>query len=489
MLKLSKTKSRSLAEVQLGQVKSNKNLVLIGTANSQFEDFLLSKPEKKYLRSEIESGKSSISINQYNRWIFIQLIKSEETLSFEKESMRKAACTLNDKIVDQKLKDVIIIDVNNNPDIVLAFIEGLFLSNYQFLNYLKDKEKKEFSLTNVEIFSESIGENELSELQILSEAVFSTRDLVNQPLSYLNSSCLADEIKILGKKAGFSVKVFGKEKIEELKMGGLLAVNKGSIDPPTFSILEWKPEKQKNKKPVVLVGKGIVYDTGGLSLKPTPNSMDLMKSDMAGAAAVAGTLYAMAKSKLPVHIIGLIPATDNRPDGNAYVPGDIVKMFNGLNVEVLNTDAEGRMILADALSYAKKYDPEIVIDIATLTGAAEVAVGKIGIVAMGTAKQEIIDKLAESGLNVYERIVQFPLWNEYAELIKSDIADLKNIGGKYAGAITAGKFLENFTDYPWIHLDIAGTAFLTTKDSYRGKGGTGTTVRLLFDYLKNFGEK
>jgi len=331
--------------------------------------------------------------------------------------------------------------------------------------------------------------HELSELQILIEAVYGTRDLVNQPLSYLNAVRLADEIKLLGKEAGFSVEVFGKEKIEELKMGGLLAVNKGSIDPPTFSILEWKPEKQQNKKPVILVGKGIVYDTGGLSLKPTPNSMDLMKSDMAGAAAVIGTIYAAAKSKLPVHIIGLIPATDNRPDGNAYVPGDVITMFNGLNVEVLNTDAEGRMILADALGYAKKYDPEIVIDIATLTGSAEAAVGHIGIVAMGTAKQEIIDNLAESGLNVYERIVQLPLWNEYAEMLKSDIADLKNIGGKYAGAITAGKFLERFTDYPWIHLDIAGTAFLTAKDSYRGKGGTGSPVRLLFDYLKMFAEK
>jgi leucyl aminopeptidase len=249
--------------------------------------------------------------------------------------------------------------------------------------------------------------------------------------------------------------------------------------------MEYKPKNARNKQPVILVGKGVVYDTGGLSLKPTPNSMDMMKCDMAGSAAVAGAIYAVAKAKLPVHVIGLVPATDNRPGENAYVPGDVITMFNGLTVEMLNADAEGRMILADALAYAQKYKPQLVIDLATLTGAAVAAIGTSGIVAMGTADEKTKDKLKQSGNNTFERLAEMPFWEDYDDLIKSDIADMKNIGGPYAGAITAGKFLARYIDYPWMHFDIAGPAFLTSKDGYRGKGGTGVGVRLLYDYLKN----
>jgi leucyl aminopeptidase len=267
-------------------------------------------------------------------------------------------------------------------------------------------------------------------------------------------------------------------------MGGLLAVNKGSIDPPTFTIFEWKPKNKVNKKPIVLVGKGVMYDTGGLSLKPT-NYMDTMKCDMAGGAAVAGAMYAISKAKLPVHVIGLIPATDNRPDGNAYVPGDVITMLDGTTVEVLNTDAEGRMIMADALSYAKNYDPELVIDIATLTGAAAVALGENAIVGMCTKSEKEFRALQKSGMRVNERVIEFPFWDEYKDMLKSTIADLKNIGGMYAGAITAGKFLEHFTDYPYIHLDIAGPAFIKKRDSYRVTGGTGVGVRLFFEFVKS----
>jgi len=287
------------------------------------------------------------------------------------------------------------------------------------------------------------------------------------------------------KEAGYTIEVFNKKKIESLRMGGLLAVNRGSIDPPTFSILEWKPENAVNEKPYVLVGKGVVFDTGGLSLKPTSDSMDYMKCDMGGAAAVAGALYTIAKAKLPVHVIGLVPATDNRPDGNAYVPGDVITMYDGSTVEVLNTDAEGRMILADALSYAKQYDPGLVIELSTLTGSAHAAVGKYAIVGMGNADPETMESLKSSGFNTFERIAEFPFWDDFSELLKSDIADQKNIGGKYAGAITAGKFLEKFTDYPFVHLDIAGPSFNKTQDNYRGKGGSGVGTRLLFDFFKN----
>jgi leucyl aminopeptidase len=317
------------------------------------------------------------------------------------------------------------------------------------------------------------------------EATCISRTLVNEPVNFLTATQLSKEFQKLGKEAGFNVVVFDKAKITSLKMGGLLAVNLGSIEPPTFSIMEYKPKNAKNKQPIVLVGKGVVYDTGGLSLKPTANSMDMMKCDMAGSAAVAGTMYAIAKAKLKVHVIGIVPATDNRPGGNAYVPGDVITMYNGLTVEMLNADAEGRMILADALAYAQQYKPKLVIDLATLTGAAIAAIGTSGIVTMGTADERTKNKLKQSGNNVYERLAEMPFWDDYDDLIKSDIADMKNIGGPYAGTITAGKFLARYIDYPWIHFDIAGPAFLTAKDGYRGKGGTGVGVRLLFDYLKN----
>jgi leucyl aminopeptidase len=195
-----------------------------------------------------------------------------------------------------------------------------------------------------------------------------------------------------------------KAKIKQLKMGGLIAVNLGSIQPPTFTIMEWKPKNAVNKKPVVLVGKGVVYDTGGMSLKPTPNSMDFMKCDMGGGAAVGGAIYAIAKAKLPVHVVALVPATDNRPDGDAYVPGDVITMMSGKTVEVLNTDAEGRLILADALHYAKRYKPELVLEFSTLTGAAAAAIGPMGIVCMGDVLDTTRKALHTAGDNVYERL-------------------------------------------------------------------------------------
>jgi len=442
--------------------------------------------ELKYIEEKIKQDAPVISVNSYSRWSFIQVIEEGKAQYAINEELRKAAAKIYAVIKENKIETIVLAEDENQPDAILAFAEGLALSHYQFLKYLKERDEKRSSLHHLMICSKSIRGKQVAQLTYLLEAVYRCRDLVNEPLSYLTAPQLAREIQKLGKEAGFMVEVFNKKKIEALKMGGLLAVNKGSVDPPTFSILEWKPDRPKNRKPLILVGKGVVYDTGGLSLKPTKNSMDYMKSDMSGAAAVAGAIYAVSKAKLPVHVIGLIPATDNRPDGNAYVPGDVVKMYNGTTVEVLNTDAEGRMILADALSYAGRYDPELIIDLATLTGAAAVAIGKYGIVGMGNADRKYFDRLEESGNAVFERIVEFPFWDEYNELLKSDIADVKNIGGRDGGAITAGKFLERFTECPYLHLDIAGPAFLDREDSYRGKGGTGVGVRLLFDFLKHY---
>jgi leucyl aminopeptidase len=367
-----------------------------------------------------------------------------------------------------------------------ALTESLQLSAYKFGKYKTNGNEKP-TVTQTSFFTALSGaEAAIKKGEKIAEAVCIARDLVNEPVITLTAEALAKAAEGFGKRYGFSVEILNKSKIKALKMGGLLAVNTGSPLPPTFTILEYKPDHPVNEKPVVLVGKGVVYDTGGLSLKPTTKSMDFMKSDMAGAAAVIGAFCGIASLGLNVHVIGLLPATDNRPGGNAYVPGDVIRMHDGSTVEVLNTDAEGRMLLADALSYAKRYDPGLVIDLATLTGAAVVAIGKAGLAMMGTASDTLKNQLKSAGERVYERLVEFPLWEEYGEQLKSDIADLSNLGGRDAGAITAGKFLEHFTDYPWIHLDIAGAAWLHSQDSYRGKNGTGTGVRLLISFLSDY---
>ncbi len=461
------------------------SIVLIGKSTAKIKPWLKSDQEKEYLKFCLNNKKKQFVFNQYPRWILVHLIDDQKKSFASLEDTRKASRIMSDLVNDRKLTSVTLIGLEKKNDHLLAFAEGLALSNYQFNKYLNKKEDKANSLKTIKVLLRD-SSKAVKELDQICRAVYRTRDLVNEPLSTLTAVKLSKEIENMGKEAGFDVETFHKKKIKSLRMGGLLAVNKGSIDPPTFSILTWKPEKPRNDKPIVLVGKGVVYDTGGLSLKPTNDAMDYMKCDMAGAASVVGTIHALASNNIPVHVVGLIPATDNRPDGNAYVPGDVIKMFDNSTVEVLNTDAEGRMILADALTWADKLNPQLVFSVATLTGAAHAAIGKYGIVSMGNAGKKKMDSLKKSGEHVFERIAEFPFWDEYDELLKSDIADLKNIGGRYAGAITAGKFLEHFTNYPYIHLDIAGPAYIKTRDNYRGKGGTGIGVRLLYDFIKNY---
>jgi len=385
------------------------------------------------------------------------------------------------KIFDYINKENESVHIQGTSKASLAVAEGIALSSYEFKQHFS---KPTFhNLTSISVTDE-VSEAKIFELNNTIKAVFWARTSVNTPVSHLNAEQLANQIVELGNEAGFQVQVLEKTQIESLRMGGLLAVNKGSIDPPTFTIAEYKPKKPVNKNPIVLVGKGVVYDTGGLSLKPTPGSMDTMKSDMAGAAAVVGALYLAALQKLNVHIIVLVPATDNRPGGNAYTPGDVITMFDGTTVEVLNTDAEGRMILADALAYSKKYNPEIVIDAATLTGAAVRAIGTEASIIMGNAKDKYFESLEEAGNEVHERVVRFPFWDDYGKHMKSKIADLKNIGSANAGMISAGKFLEHFAKSPYIHMDVAGPTWLDAKEDYKGQGGTGAGVRLLYQFLK-----
>lgn len=449
----------------------------------QLKKTLFSNDEINFIKSQKEiSEKETIVINKLTQIRIVHFYNKDVELYIIKEKCRIAGdkvCSISNEYL---FENVYVTDLTENEDAAFALIEGISLGNYLFQKY-KTKQKTN-SLKNIIIKNEAITKDKAEEIAIVTDAVFKCKDLINEPLTYLNAVKFAEIIIEMGKEAGFKVEVFDKKKIQSLKMGGLLAVNRGSIDPPTFSILEYKPQNAKNSKPYVFVGKGVVYDTGGVNIKPGDYMLD-MKCDMGGAAAVATAIYAIAKSKFPIHVIGLIPATDNRPDGNAYVPGDVITMFTGKTVEVMNTDAEGRLILADALGFASKYKPELVINIATLTGAASRAIGPYGIVAMQAKADSEFELLKQSGNNVYERLAEFPFWDEYGELIKSDVADIKNLGGAEAGMITAGKFLHEFTDYPFIHLDIAGPVFINKKDSYRGKAATGSGVRLFFDFIKN----
>ncbi len=399
------------------------------------------------------------------------------------EDLRKYGAGAADAVNALKGKTINVVNQIGNEAYSLAVAEGIVLNNYQFVNHKSKADKN--SLSTVNVCGKKSLQEKIKHLQICCEAVYAARNWVNEPVNILNAPALANEFKRMGKEAGFKVEVLDKKAIQKLKMGGLLSVNAGSVDEPRFTIMEYKSAKPKNKQAIVLVGKGVVYDTGGLSLKPTPNSMDSMKCDMAGAAAVGAAMYAIAKAKLPVHVVGLVPSTDNRPGFNAFAPGDVITMMDGSTVEMLNSDAEGRMILADALHYAKRYKPELVIDVATLTGAAGAAIGTSAMVGMGTASGKRKEALLQAANTVHERIAEMPFWDDYDELLKSDIADQKNLGGPYAGSITAGRFLLKYTDYPYYHLDIAGPAFLAAKDSYRGKGGTGYAVRLFFEFFKS----
>lgn len=465
---------------QVANEKLSHEIYLINHLN-QLGEIPLSEDQRDYLRENLKAS-NFIFFPQKPANIFVAYADDHAKEPYQKlEKLRLLANKLVSPLSAQKADKVLISSALKDAE-KAAFAEGLALGAYRFTKYFVRKEEKQ-SLQEI-VFSQ-LNTETLKDLQAVVESTYVARNLVNEPLSYLTAKMLAKEIEKLGHETGFKVEVFNKKKIEALKMGGLLAVNRGSQDPPTFSILEYKSAQAKNSAPIVLVGKGVVYDTGGLSLKPTPGSMDSMKSDMGGAAAVIGAINAAAKAELPIHVIGLIPATDNRPGEKAYVPGDVVKMYDGSTVEVLNTDAEGRMLLADALAYAKNYKPQVVVDLATLTGAAAIAIGKYGVVAMGTADDKDFAKLDAAGKECYERVARFPFWDEYDELLKSTIADQKNIGGREAGAITAGKFLEHFTDYPWIHIDIAGPAFLDSADHYRSQGGTGVGVRLIYQFLKS----
>jgi leucyl aminopeptidase len=474
---------------KISKISSEQSVVCILGTDAIPESLKLSEKEVEFAQTRLKLKEEKIFINSYNRCIYLVRTRDDQPQYKIREELRRNAYKLRKLIKDNNHDSLVITSDKSYKGAIEDFAEGFLLSSYSFDKYKtkSPKEEKKHYPKNLLLYGD-ISDQDLTWLITLTDAVYFSRDRIQEPVNHLNATDLSEEIKKTGDSAGFNVEVLTKGKIEALKMGGLLAVNKGSVDPPVFCILEWHPENSVNKNPIVLVGKGIVYDTGGLNIK-TGDFMAGMNGDMAGAATVTGVMYTIAKTGLPLHVIALVPSTDNRPGGNAYTQGDIITMFNKTTVEIGNTDAEGRLILADAISYASKYTPELIIDIATLTGSAAMTFGNQAIAVMTNADRKYIELLSESGNDVYERIAELPFWEEYGELIKSDVADLRNVGGREAGAIIAGKFLEHFAEYPLIHLDIAGTEMLKKDDYYRLKNGPASGLRLLTTFLRKIAAK
>lgn len=368
-----------------------------------------------------------------------------------------------------------------------AIVEGALLSQYAFDKYKTIKKNGSGKVTKVTVVTDKAHQKAAAKGveagTTISEGVIVARDLANAPNCEIYPETLAKTAQDLGRKAGFKTTILDKKKIEDLKMGGLLGVNQGSVRPPVFIVMEYM-KGPKTEKPLVLVGKGITFDTGGISLKPGAGMSD-MKGDMHGAASVIGTMYTIAKLGLKRNVVALVPSTENMPSGSAYVPGDILTFMNGKTAEIDNTDAEGRLILADALCYADRYKPSAVIDLATLTGAVVIALGTLTTGMMGTDTKTKA-RLKAAADKTSEYVCELPLYEEYEELISSDYADIKNSGGREAGSITAALFLKHFVTYPWVHLDIAGTGIKSKPSHYTPKGGSGVGVRLLTEMLRNW---
>jgi leucyl aminopeptidase len=365
-----------------------------------------------------------------------------------------------------------------------TFLEGISLGNYSFDKYKKEKEK----IKNLSIFvyagNYELLNSALKKHNAVIEGVFFTKDLQNEPGSALRPFELADRIKETLTKYGLKVTVFDEKEIKKRNMGGLIAVGQGSSAKPRFIVVEYNPKGiVSSQKKIVLVGKGVTFDTGGYCIKPW-QGMSEMKADMSGAALVAGTMLAAAKANFPIKILGVIPAAENMINGEAMRPGDVVKTASGKTIEVGHTDAEGRMILADALDYASKQKPDEIIDFATLTGACVVALG-LNAAGLFTKNDKLAEDLYKIGMKTNDRVWRLPMWDEYHKDNESKIADVNNDGGRWGGAIVAAKFLENFVDkkIPWAHIDIAGPAIANDLTNYNKTYMTGFGVRLVFEYL------
>jgi len=368
-------------------------------------------------------------------------------------------------------------------------IEGAIMGLFEPDKY-RTKEKEQRELKRIVVLIDGADEKALQRAvergRIVGESVNFTRDLANEPGAFMTPTILADRAKEVAKKFGMSVDVLDQKQMEKLGMGSLLGVARGSDEPPKLIVLKYEPRnaaKDAKGELLALVGKGITFDSGGISIKPGEN-MELMKYDMTGAATVVGVMRAIAQLKPSIPVLGVAPCSENLPSGKATKPGDVLRAMTGKTIEVINTDAEGRLVLADAIAYAKTLGATRIIDMATLTGAVSIALGDVNTAILGT-DQTLIDAVIDAGKGVGEKFWQLPLDDEYTKQIKSDIADIKNVGGKKAGTITAAAFLKEFADgTSWAHLDIAGTAWGDPATPYRAKGPTGIAVRTLIEFVE-----
>jgi leucyl aminopeptidase len=382
-----------------------------------------------------------------------------------------------------------------------AAVEGALMSLFDPDKY-RTVEKEERTVERLVLIAQGADLDTLSRAaergRIVGESANFTRDMANEPGAYMTPTVMAQRAQQVANEFGLDVDVLDRPRMEALGMGSLLSVARGSDEPPALIVLKYTPEggtridlAEAGKRAegsgdgelLALVGKGVTFDSGGISIKPGEN-MELMKYDMTGGATVIGVMRAVAQLRPPFPVLGVVPATENLPSGKATKPGDVVRAMSGKTIEIINTDAEGRLILADAIAYAKRLGATRVIDLATLTGAVSIALGDVNTGILGT-DQELIDELIESGREVGEKLWQLPLDKEYTKQIKSDIADIKNVGGRKAGTITAAAFIKEFADgISWAHLDIAGTAWGDEQKPFRSKGPTGVAVRTLVNFIE-----
>jgi leucyl aminopeptidase len=427
-----------------------------------------------------------------NRLLLIGLGKEEKyTLESVRNAIGKASRKARD--LDVKKIGISLNHFTRNKfgikDCTEAITQGIIMGSFQNLDYrTKDLEKYKH-LEEITIISPDASLDEMKKGaesgKIIGDAVNFCRKLSWGPANYINPTKLADEAKRLEKEHGIKTKIIEREEAKEIGLTSFIAVAQGTDEPPKFIIMEYGSEKE-GVDTVALIGKAITFDTGGISIKPS-SGMERMKADMTGGAVVISAIEAIAKLKLNLHVVGLVPATDNMPSGKAYRPGDIITSYSGQTIEVISTDAEGRMIINDALTYAaKNYSPKAMFDFATLTGAMMIALGEhaIGYFANDEA---VANKLESASKTSGEKIWRMPLWEDYDEQIKSDIADFKHTGGRPGGAVTAARFLSKFVmDVPWAHLDMAGVMGQDQDKGYNPKGSKGPAVRLIIDVLRNW---
>lgn len=441
------------------------------------------------------SGDTSVlypGVGKVKRVLLVGLGKRAE---FDLDRVRLAAASAARRALSLGVSSYVVAlpadDAGLKTDAVAqAMAEGTILASYRTNLHRTEKEPTEGKpLEKVLILlenrqSKSAAEAGISTGQAVASAVNWARDLANEPSNYVTPSALAEQARQIAEAGGLRFEVLGPKEMRKLGMGALLGVAQGSAEEARFIVLEHNPEDRADQ-PLVLVGKGITFDSGGISLKPG-DGMEKMKGDMAGAAAVLAAMRAVATLGLPKRVMGLIPATENLPGGTAYKPGDVLTSITGKTIEIISTDAEGRLILADALGYAQRFKPAAMIDLATLTGACVVALGTVA-AGLFSNDDRLATQVESAARATGEKVWRMPLWPEYGEQIKSDVADMKNSGGRPAGAITGAMLLSKFAgDTPWVHLDIAGMSAAEKETALQPRGATGYGVRLLVQLVRDW---